>query len=70
MNQLANIHRHRWKERLNNKVAKFDSDTLKTDKDMHPQSRGPPLYAPPPPPPIIQTSVTFRDFASYIFARF
>ena len=40
MEQLAKIHRHRWKERLkNNKVGKFESDRLKTNEDMHPQSR-------------------------------
>jgi len=38
--QLAKIHRHRWKECLKiNKVSKFESDRMKTNKDMAPQSR-------------------------------
>ena len=40
MDKLAKIHRDCWKEHLKiNKVAKFESDMLKTNKDMHPQSR-------------------------------
>ena len=40
MNQLAKIHRHRWKEHLKiSKVAKFESERMKTNKDMAPQSR-------------------------------
>ena len=35
MYQLAKIHRHRWKERLEiNKVAKFERDLLKTNEDV------------------------------------
>ena len=37
MDQLAKIRRRRWKEPLKiNKAAKFESDTLTTNKDMHP----------------------------------
>jgi len=40
MDQLAKIHQHRWKERLKtSKGSKFESDSLKTKKDMAPQSR-------------------------------
>ena len=40
MDQLVKIHRRRWKKSLKiNKVAKFESDMLKTDEDMHPESR-------------------------------
>ena len=64
--QLAKIHQHGWKERLKiSKVAKFESDLLKTYEDTAPQRRvilrdvcmvgG--KFMPPP-----QTSVKFRDF--------
>jgi len=37
MDQLAKIHRHRWKERLKiSTVAKFESDRMKTNKDVAP----------------------------------
>ena len=40
MDKLAKIHRHRGKERLKiSKVTKFESDRMKTNKDMAPQSR-------------------------------
>ena len=40
MGQLAKIHRHRWKERLKiSKAAKFESNRIKTNEDMAPQSR-------------------------------
>ena len=40
MDQLAKIHRHRWKERITiSNAAKFESDRLKTKKDMALQSR-------------------------------
>ena len=69
MKQLAKIHRRRWKERLKIiKVAKFESEMLKTNKDMYPQRRenlhtliysGWWHFV----PVTIQTSVKFRDFA-------
>ena len=38
LDQLAKIHRHRWKERLKiNKFSKFESDMFKTNESMHPQ---------------------------------
>ena len=40
MDRLAKIHRQHWKEPLKiSKVAKFESDRMKTNKDMAPQSR-------------------------------
>jgi len=40
MDQLAKINRHHWKERLKiSKVAKFESDRMKTKNDMALQSR-------------------------------
>ena len=61
--QLAKVHRHRWKERLKiSKVAKFESDRMKTNKDMAPQSRKN--------APTIQTSVKFRDFEELYLRSF
>ena len=38
--QLAKIRQHSWKERLKiSIVAKFESDFVKTNQDMAPQSR-------------------------------
>ena len=62
------------------KIAQFESDLLKTNKDTAPQSReiSRTFYAhsvaaqtcpPPPPPPTIQTSVTFRNFAELYLRR-
>ena len=70
MDKLGKIRRHHWKERLKiNKIAKFESDLLKTNEDIASYSReilqtfvwvggegGTNL------PPTIQTSVKFSDF--------
>lgn len=40
MDKLGRIRQHHWKERLKiNNIALFESDLLKTDKDIDPQSR-------------------------------
>ena len=40
MDKLRNIRRHHWKERLKiTKIAKFESDLLKTNQDIAPQGR-------------------------------
>ena len=40
MDSLAKIHLHHWKDRLKiSKVAKFESDRMKTNKDIAPQNR-------------------------------
>ena len=40
MDTLQKIHQHHWKELLEiGKIAKFESDLLKTNKDIAPQSR-------------------------------
>ena len=37
MDKLGKIRRHHWKERLKtNKIAKFESDLLKTNEDIAP----------------------------------
>ena len=70
MDQLAKIHQHRWKECLKiNKAAKFESDMLKTNEELHPQSREI-LQTGKFVSPTIQTSVKFRDFAKLYLARF
>ena len=66
MDKLWKNRRHYWKERLKiSKIAEFESDLLKTNKDIAPQSReilqtfvwgGGHNLAPPPPPSTIQTS--------------
>ena len=52
MDKLGIIRRHRWKERLKiSKSAKFDSDLLKTNKDIAPPRRsygGAAQTCPPP----------------------
>ena len=38
MDKLRNIRRHHWKERLKTgKIAKFESNLLKTNEDIAPQ---------------------------------
>ena len=62
MDKLRKIRRHHWKERLKiSKIAKFQSDLLKTNEDIAPQSREilqrfvcrghwqTPTHPPPPP---------------------
>ena len=70
MDKLGKIRGHHWKERLKiRKFAKFESDLLKTNECISPQSReilqtldgGRYKLAPPPPSPI-QTSLDFRNF--------
>ena len=40
MDKFGKIRRHHWKERRKiNKIAKFESDLLKTNDDAAPQSR-------------------------------
>ena len=40
MDKLGKIRRHHWKERLKiSKSTKFESDLLKTNDDISPQSR-------------------------------
>ena len=40
MDKLGKTRWHHWKQRLKiNKIAKFKSDLLKTNKDIAPQSR-------------------------------
>ena len=56
MDKFGKIRRHHWKERYKiNKIAKFESDLLKTYEDIAPQMfvwwgvGG--KFVPPPPPP-------------------
>ena len=68
--KLGEIRRHQWKERLKiSKIAKFESELLKTNKDIASQSReilqtfvwwGEQTCLPSP-PPIIQTSADFAE---------
>ena len=66
MDKFGKIRRHHWKGRLKiSKISKFESDLLKTNKDIAPQSRE-----------ILQTfvwwvaqtptSVDFRDFPAHL----
>ena len=80
MDKLTKIYRHRWKENLKiSNLAKFESDRIKTNKDMAPQSStilwtfvwwGGGGVGGKFGPPTIQMPVKFRDFRSYIFALF
>ena len=59
MDKLGKIRRHHWKERIKiSKIAKFQSDLLKTNEVIAPQSREI-LYL----FPTIKTSVNFLYFA-------
>ena len=70
MDQLAKFHWHFWKEGLKiNKVAKFKSDRMKTNKDMALQSRDI-LQTFVFVPPTIQKSVKSRDFAELYLRSF
>ena len=59
MDKFGKIRRHHWKERYKiNKIAKFESDLLKTYEDIAPQTfvwwgvgGGQVCGGPPPPPP-------------------
>ena len=76
--KLGEIRRHQWKERLKiSKIAKFESELLKTNKDIASQSREilqtfvwwgeqTCLPSPPPPPPSYKRLQTLLN---YIFAR-
>ena len=74
--KLGEIRRHQWKERLKiSKIAKFESELLKTNKDIASQSReilqtfvwwGEQTCLPSPPPPSYKRLQTLLN---YIFAR-
>ena len=77
MDTLGKIRRHHWKERYKiDKIAKFESDLLKTYEDIAPQTfvwwggGGPHRGAPPPPSPPHTNVCNFSTLRSCIFISF
>lgn len=79
LDQLGKIRRHHWKERLYiSTIVKFESDSIKTNEDVAPQSReilqdvclvvGKNL-SPPPPLPHHIPSVPEGFFSSLLNSR-